>query len=117
MSSIWRLWAKIRQPAARRWEFHNKRPYLAHQGGRGILGAVFLQALEAESAHYEGVSRFTAAVLWDLSNYYEHSNRDKWFSRAADTGFNRAVAVLIANQYGSPRLVANRSQAVFVGSP
>eukprot|EP00959_Pyramimonas_sp_CCMP1952_P196290 4103765-Pyramimonas_sp.AAC.1 len=45
----------------------------------------FLQALEAESAHYEGVPRFTAAVLWDLSNYYEHINRDKWFSRAVGT--------------------------------
>eukprot|EP00959_Pyramimonas_sp_CCMP1952_P425463 8912563-Pyramimonas_sp.AAC.1 len=37
MSSIWGLWANTRQPAARRWEFQNKRPYLAHQGGRGIL--------------------------------------------------------------------------------
>eukprot|EP00959_Pyramimonas_sp_CCMP1952_P311908 6527890-Pyramimonas_sp.AAC.1 len=43
MTAVWRDRARIRQPVARQWEQKNRRPFLAHQSGRGILETVIFQ--------------------------------------------------------------------------
>ncbi len=70
MPSLYRFWARLRQPVAKQWEADHKTPMLAHQSGRSIMELVFIQSLRAESGQLqEGQKLHTGAFLWDLSNF------------------------------------------------
>ncbi len=70
------------------------------------MEVVYLQSLRAESGQLqEGQKLHTGAFLWDLSNYYEHLDRQLLWSRAASTEFPLAVAAVALNQYAARRFV------------
>ena len=117
MPGLWRVWGKHRQLEFRAWERAHPRKYLAHQAGRGVLEVVFEQAMQAEG-HFLGEKKvFSAAVLWDLSNYYEYVDRELWRDRAQETNFSDSLVVIICNQYQAPRTVATRASALPAGCP
>ena len=78
---------------------------MCHQKGRSILELVFTQAMRAEAARYDTEPIVTGAVLWDLSNVYEHLNRDKLQDRARDLGFPADITGVCRAQYGVHRIV------------
>eukprot|EP00959_Pyramimonas_sp_CCMP1952_P056895 1187870-Pyramimonas_sp.AAC.1 len=82
MSGLYRTWARIRQSAAREWERHHRRPFLAHQAGHSIVELVFKQNLDCETYSKKSEAFVSGMVLYDLSNYYEHVNRSKLAKRA-----------------------------------
>ena len=117
MPGLWRVWGKHRQLEFRAWEVKHHRRYLAHQAGKGVLEVVFEQALKAEGNFLGDTKVFSAAVLWDLSNYYEYIDRQLWRDRAKETNFSDSLVVVISNQYQAPRIVATRSSALPAGCP
>ena len=118
MPSLYRFWARLRQPVARRWEADHKTPLLAHQAGRSIMEVVFLQSLKAESGQMQDGHRMhTGAFLWDLSNYYGHLDRQLLWSRASSTEFPLAIVAVALNQYAARRFVGLDALTVDAGFP
>ena len=115
MSGLYRAWARVRQSAAREWERHHRRPFLAHQTGHSIVELVFKQSLDCESYSKRNQRMHSAMVLYDLSNYYEHINRSKLATRALRNGFPAAILMIILGVYASPRYVAFQDFVTFVG--
>eukprot|EP00959_Pyramimonas_sp_CCMP1952_P044867 937331-Pyramimonas_sp.AAC.1 len=117
MPALYRVWGRIRQGEARSWEQSNRREFLAHQAGRSILELVHKQHLQAESGAVQEQELHSASIMWDLTNYYEHANRDKLHRRALDTGFNGAVMAIILNQYQGQRMITMNNQTSHAGDP
>ena len=112
LPSLYRLWARLRQDVARTWEAKHKTPMLAHQSGRSIVETVFLQSLRAESGQLQEPRQHSAAFLWDLSNYYEHLDRQLLWDRATSTSFPLAVVAEALNQYATRRLLGLETLAM-----
>eukprot|EP00959_Pyramimonas_sp_CCMP1952_P398962 8360092-Pyramimonas_sp.AAC.1 len=87
LPALYRVWARLRRSAAREWEYHHRRPCIAHQAGHSIVELVYAQSLECEFHASSEVPQHSAQVLWDLSNYYEHVDRECLAQRAAASGF------------------------------
>lgn len=68
---------------------------------------VFVQSLRAESGQCQtgGTKKHSGAFLWDLSNYFDHVDRQLLWSRASSTSFPLAVAAVALNQYAARRLI------------
>jgi hypothetical protein len=73
--AICRLWVRIRRWEAIRWEVKHSRAYFAFQKGAGCVDVVWRQSLLAEAAHAHKMQ--IAASLWDLSDFYEHIDREE----------------------------------------
>ena len=105
LPSLYRLWARLRQTEARRWEKQHRTPLMGHQAGRSIMEVVFMQGLRAESGQQQEPRVHTGAFIWDLLNFYEHLNRQKLWDRACSTGFSKVVAAVALNQYSTRRFI------------
>eukprot|EP00959_Pyramimonas_sp_CCMP1952_P009422 196412-Pyramimonas_sp.AAC.1 len=81
----YRVWARLRRSAAREWEAHRRRPYLAHQAGHSIVELVYKQSLEREFNSSAQDQQYSAQVLYDLSNFYEHVDRPCLALRAVES--------------------------------
>ncbi len=74
---VYRVWAKARVPVVQEWERQHSSPLLLHQKGRSVLETVYLQMAQSEAAKLFGEETHSAAVMLDLSNYYEHISRSQ----------------------------------------
>ena len=117
MPGLYRIWSKVRQGVARQWESQHRRVFLAHQAGKSITEVVFRQSLQAENGVTRDATLLTGAVLWDLSNYYEHISHQNLIDRARDTGFSSTIRKVILAQCSSQRLVATRDLVQMVDYP
>jgi hypothetical protein len=117
MPGLYRIWSKVRQIEARQWEAKHRRPFLAHQAGKSITDIVFRQSLKAEDGVACQDPLHSGAVLWGLSNYYEHISHQTLIERAHATGFSSVLLKVILNQYSSTRLVATRDLVQLVDHP
>ncbi len=103
MASLHRQWCRCRQQYARDWESKHKDPLMGHQSRRSIMEVVFIQALRSEAGQAAQQRLHSGFFLWDLSNFYEHINRQKLWQRAEELDFNLGIAAVSLNQYGSKR--------------
>ena len=117
LPSLHRLWARLRKEESRRWEERNRSPMIAHQSGRSIMDVVFLQSLRSESAACTDKPSYTAAFLWDLSNYYEFVDRQLLWERARSRRFNTVIVALALNQYSAQRYVSMEDLCLDCGYP
>ena len=78
---------------------------MGHQAGRSIMEIVYMQSLEAEAAQYKDHPQYSAAYLWDLSNYYEGLNRELVWTRGKQLRFSQHLMAVALNKYGAQRFV------------
>ncbi len=110
---LYRLWTKCRQPLVWQWESEHPSAQLAHQKGRSIQEQVFEQGAAAE--YHQVTSKgqgSSAAVLFDLSNFYEHLDRPRLMEAARRLHFPVLALILALNQYGSLRVVMLQDLAI-----
>eukprot|EP00959_Pyramimonas_sp_CCMP1952_P231418 4837190-Pyramimonas_sp.AAC.1 len=62
--ALYRAWARLRRSAAREWEYHHKRPCIAHQAGHSIVELVYAQSLVCEYHACREEPQHSAQVLW-----------------------------------------------------
>ena len=117
LPALYRVWAKCRLPLAKDWEVAHPRPYLRHQKGRSITELVFQQALVPEAAAAEGRPAHSGALLWDMSDYYEHVQRPVLWERADRTHFPLSILAVVLNQHQAPRFVSYEGATVSTGHP
>ncbi len=118
LTSLYRVWGKVRQDEVRSWETRNPSVQIGHQRGRSILETVYLQSATMEVAVSEGSNKLVGgAIMWDLSNYYEFVSREALWERAVSVKFPLTLLTLIFSQYQSKRLVTLDSMVVEGGYP
>jgi len=89
-SSIRRVWAKARLNVVESWERRNCRAYFASGRGRSAIDTVFRQAASAEAGVNVGES--SAAILWDLSSFFDTINLGLLYARAVRFDFPLVLA-------------------------
>ena len=117
LPSLYRAWARMRQGYVRDWESQHLHPVMGHQKGRSITEIIYVQAARQESQRWTDSRVHTATLLWDMSNYYEHLNRDLLLQRSSDLDFPMALARVSCNVYQSARIVSLQGYSVRVGQP
>ncbi len=70
LTSLYRVWAKLRRPLCTSWESDNERGWDYAAVGKGALAGAWDLSLEVEAA--SSVGMHTAAYLSDLSKFYEY---------------------------------------------
>eukprot|EP00959_Pyramimonas_sp_CCMP1952_P023651 497082-Pyramimonas_sp.AAC.1 len=115
MSGLYRAWGRVRQSAARVWERHRRRPFLAHQAGHSIVEQVGKHSLDCERYSKRNEQLHSAMVLYDLSNYDEHIKRSKLATRALCSGFPATLLQIILGIYASPRCAGLQDLVMSVG--
>jgi hypothetical protein len=103
LAACYRIWAKLRVPEVAAWERSINSKLILHQKSRSILETVFLQLADVESQKLAGQDVHSAAIMMDLSNYYEHISRQQLQTRAQALQFPTCLLPLIINQYQSRR--------------
>ncbi len=102
-ASLYRIWAKARQPVAAEWEERHQRAYLSAAAGNGPADTVWRQAVRQEVAVGQG--GHAASLLWDLEGFFERVDRARLMDRAAATGFPLPVLRLSLSMYAAPRVL------------
>ncbi len=102
-ASLYRLWAKARQPVAAEWEARHQRQYLSASAGNGPTDTVWRQAVKQETSVSGG--GVAATLLWDLEGFFEKIDRARLMERAQSTGFPLPLLKLSLSMYASPRLL------------
>eukprot|EP00959_Pyramimonas_sp_CCMP1952_P243465 5089124-Pyramimonas_sp.AAC.1 len=78
---------------------------------------LFSKFLLAEQGCLADDRLHTASVLWDISNYCEHINREELQQRASISNINAAVLSVILNQYQSSRYLTSSQLLQHCGFP
>ncbi len=102
-SSLYRLWAKARQPVAAKWEAEFPRPFLSAAAGNGPGDTTWRQAVRQEASVSQGGA--AATLLWDLDGFFERVDRERLMRRASQTGFPLPVLRLSLAMYAAPRVL------------
>ena len=89
-----------------RWERSINPSLILHQKSKSILETVFLQLAHVEAEKLSGEEVHSAAVMIDLSNYYEHISITQLQSRAKELGFPESLLPLMINIYQARRLTS-----------
>ncbi len=100
-ASLYRLWAKARQPVATAWEARYPRQYLSAAAGNGPADTAWRQAVRQEAAVSQGGA--AASLMWDLDGFFERVDRNKLLQRARETDFPLPVLRLSLSMYAAPR--------------
>eukprot|EP00959_Pyramimonas_sp_CCMP1952_P273184 5710342-Pyramimonas_sp.AAC.1 len=108
MSGLYRVWARVRQPAAREWDRHRTRPFLAHQAGHPIVVIGFKQSFGCENYSKSNGRLVSGMIHYNLSNYNEHITRDKLATRALRHGLPATILRATLGVNASRRYVALR---------
>ncbi len=103
-ASLYRLWAKARQPVAAEWEDRHPRAYLSAAAGNGPADTAWRQAVRQEVTVGQG--GHAASLLWDLDGFFERVDRSRLMDRARATGFPLPVLRLSLSMYAAPRVLA-----------
>jgi hypothetical protein len=102
-TSLYRLWAKARQPIATEWEARHQRQYLSAAAGNGPADTAWRQAVRQEAAVSSGGE--SATLLWDLEGFFERVDRARLMERAQSTGFPMPLLRLSLSMYAAPRVL------------
>ncbi len=102
-TGFYRMWSRVRKPYAEQWETANRRAYYAAAKARSAQDAVWRQAVRAETGITEG--KQAATVLWDLSMFYEHIDRQRLDARVRRTSFPLPIFRLAMAAYAAPRML------------
>ncbi len=103
-ASLYRLWGRIRRDVVRKWEQDNERAYFAAGKGRSPQDTVWRQAARAEAAVSRG--QHSAALLWDLSSFFETIKREPLWHKARRLGFPPTVAKVAFCAYDATRALS-----------
>ena len=124
-ASLFRVWAKVRRPAADEWKQANDREYLIFGKGASPEQAVWRQAVKAEavacrttgtagSTMTPKVRACAATCLFDLRKYYEMIPLDVLEDRARRAGLPRSLVRCCLAMHRAPRFL-RRGQALHAG--
>ena len=97
------MWVRARRPIAAAWEKANHRLFFSAREGNGALDVVWGQALRNERATAR--SQASAALLVDLSAFYEHFDHSLLIQRADKLGFPKQLTRLAVKGYRAARLI------------
>ena len=106
---VTRLYTKSRQPMLDAWEDQHRKEFLAAGKGVGSVDAVWRQALDAEAAVMDGGC--AAAILWDLSAFFDSIDHQLLGERAAALGWPPVLINMALSMYSAPRVISSRDAA------
>jgi hypothetical protein len=96
-----RMCMKARVPDCRRWEHEHERNYFASGSARAAPDVVWRTSVRAAAAVAKGQQ--AAAVLWDVSSFFQMLRHRRLLTRAALSGFPMPLARLAVRLYRSER--------------
>ena len=99
----------------RQWQQQPNDSDMSFVKGSDMTGTVATQLLEAELATAAGLHH--AAVMWDMSDFYETLNRDKLRQSHQATGFPTVLSAITNDMYGCERTVRHGDIVSRIGCP
>lgn len=103
LSSLYRVWAKLRMPLVRAWSASVPRPYFAAGVGKSTEAAVGRLLLTAE-ATLEGEE--AACIIADIDKCYENVRHVQLIAAARRHNFPLAILRLCLSMYRAARAIA-----------
>ena len=94
-TSMYRLWAKARQPIAAKWADADDRPYFAAGKHRSTIDAVWRHSVRSQLTVAKG--EHVAALAWGMRKFYETIDHAKLRARAIAQGFPAALIDVALN--------------------
>ena len=103
LTTVYRLWAKLRMPLVKAWSASIPRRYFASGIGKSTEDAVGRLLLTAEGATE---NEEAACTIWDIDKCYEHVSHEKLMRAASLHGFPMAILRMCLKMYRAARTVA-----------
>ena len=113
--SMYRVILRGFRPDMTQWQAHKQYPHFSFSAGKSVVKTVFMQAAEAELA--ARAKCYHAAIMWDMSDFYERISRAKLAERHANEDFPKLVADLSLDMYGTKRYLRQDTAVILVGCP